>query len=91
MWVLFGGEAAERQESLASGRAAWLALVGPGAAAAEAFLLEPPAAGAREPQRRRALLRKRTELLMIGDEEESLATELQLEFIRRVQLISPPP
>ena len=84
VWVLFGGEAAERQESLASGRAAWLALVGPGAAAAEAFLLEPPYSSGREAQRRRTLLRKRSELLLIGEEEEDLDPELQMDAIRCV-------
>ena len=65
MWVLFGGDGAERQESLANGRAAWLALAGPGGGAAEAFVLEPAQfSGRREPERRRTLLRKRNELLV---------------------------
>ena len=65
MWVLFGGDAAERQESLANGRAAWLTLAGPGGGAAEAFVLEPGQfSGRREPERRRTLLRKRNELLV---------------------------
>ncbi len=65
VWVLFGGDGAERQESLANGRAAWLALAGPGGGAAEAFVLEPAQhSGRREPERRRTLLRKRNELLV---------------------------
>jgi hypothetical protein len=65
VWVLFGGDAAERQESLANGRAAWLALAAPGGGAAEAFVLEPGQfSGRREPERRRTLLRKRNELLV---------------------------
>ncbi len=65
VWVLLGGDGAERQDSLANGRAAWLALAGPGGAAAEAFVLEPAQhSGRREPERRRTLLRKRNELLV---------------------------
>jgi len=52
VWVLMGGEGGGRQDALAAGRAAYLALAGPSGEAAAPFLLAPFAAGQQEVRNR---------------------------------------
>ena len=56
VWVLFGGDGPERQQSLAGGLHAFLSLRSDAVYEAEAFMLEPTHCGPKEEERRRELL-----------------------------------
>ena len=88
VYVLCGGESAERHASLVSAAATWQRLRQCPDLSASLFVVAPPDAGHAASERRSALLKRRNMLLGVGVGEEDLEEELSLTAIRRMTYAS---
>jgi hypothetical protein len=86
VYVLCGGDSAQRHISLASAVTTWLHLRKYPDIDATLFVLAPHFSGLRERARRKELLNRRAELLLLGLDEEGIAPELTINAIRRPKL-----
>ena len=87
VYVLTGGDAAERHVGLAAAASTLVHLQKAPDIEATLFVLAPTFSGMRERDRRREMLRRRTQLLDLGVDEEDISETLDLDLIRRPALV----
>jgi hypothetical protein len=91
VYVLCGGDSAERDVSLLSAVTVWLHLRQYHDLEVSLFVLAPQFSSIKERSRRLELLRQRNELLLVGVEEDALPEGLSLDEVRRPYTGAAPP
>jgi D-alanine-D-alanine ligase-like ATP-grasp enzyme len=91
VYILCGGDSAERHVSLVSAVSTWLHLRRSPDLEVSLFVLSPAHAGLAARERRRQLIKQRNALLGLGIPEEELPAELSLTAIRHPEPVSAEP